>query len=250
MVQDAASNLDVSILSQGAGGGGRFYQPDVRASLQRGAVASRLPSLNNSLMIDKSFMEQATIDHGEADEKEVVVQEVDEPAQRTAETPTFDQNELAKKLQEQLGTDGLAAADSAEDPVAGDTQGAQHDFSYQYDSPRARDQYNTIGNSVSPGGTPAQSLPMSTMTSPSVSELVGQLTIRPRADLEDSDDDRVINVKRVSLDGAEDGQKADEVGFNSEDEGARAGEDAGPVFDLSMHKAGTDLRSEEAQTDL
>ena len=88
------------------------------------------------------------------------------------------------------------------------------------------------------------------MTSPSISQLVGQLTIRPRADLEDSDDGRVINVKRVSLDGAEDGQKADEVGFNSEDEGARADEDAGPVFDLSMHKAGTDLRSEEAQTDL
>lgn len=226
-VQDTTSNLNASILSHG-GGDARFYQP--ARGMPRGGRSGG-PSLNNSyLAMDKSFVEQAAVYQGEAEEKEVVVEDADELLD---DVPgRLDQLELARKLQVEV--DMERRADSGDEAAIEGAHGAQNDFSYQYASPRAGDRTKAgVSNSASP----------------SVSELVGQLTIRPRADLEDSDDEnRLLNVKMISHDEAEDAKKADQVDFNSDDGDARGG--AGPVFDKSMHKAAQDQRSEEAQTDL
>ena len=82
--------------------------------------------------------------------KDVVVEDVDEPqaqqidevpekeqeaaAPRKVEVAAFDQDELARKLREQVDRDRRATADSAGDENG--KQETQNDFGYQYDSPR------------------------------------------------------------------------------------------------------------------
>lgn len=180
-VQDTTSNLNASIVSHG-GGDARFYQP-ARGTL-RGPGRSGGPSLNNSyLMMDKSFMDQAVAYQGEAEEKEVVVEETDELVDTP---PRLDERELVRKLEEEVVRE-RRVGEAAEDEGGIDHE--EGDFSYRYASPRPVDRKKGA---------------ISSTASPSVSELVGQLTIRPRAELEDSEDEkRVINVKMIGNDEAE-----------------------------------------------
>jgi len=112
------------------------------------------------------------------EEREVVVEDVDDQVERAA----FD--------------------DSSVDTEIEKNQGANNDFSYQFDSPREGvNQNHATQGSPHQSDSPLKPFPLSAIVSPLVCELVGQLTILTHLE--------------------EDGKREDEVDFTSEDESLR-----------------------------